>query len=80
MKVYLLQHAGDADDDAKVKIVGIYRSLFEAQEARSRAVGLKGFRDEAAGFSIDPYELGVDHWRDGFVRTLGGVVGPGAKA
>jgi hypothetical protein len=66
MKVYVLQHEHDRDGGSDVKIIGIYKTERAAEEARRRLGRAPGFRDHPEGFSIDAYELGQDHWTDGF--------------
>ena len=75
MNVYLLQHGDEVEGVIDVKVVGIFPSRAEAEEARARAIALPGFRDRPNGFSIDPYELGAGYWTTGFVsrRSGGGI-------
>jgi hypothetical protein len=63
--VFVLQHESSSED---VKLIGVYRSRADAVEARDRAAALPGFR-EGGEFTVDPYELGQDHWTSGF-RTV----------
>lgn len=73
MKVYILQHEHELDDDATdIKTIGIYRTEADARSARERLGEAPGFRDHRDGFSIDAYELGQDHWADGFTTRSGG--------
>lgn len=67
MRVYILQHAYGSDDAEEVKLIGVYRSERDAEQARIRAATLPGFSDHVEGFSVDAYELGRDEWTDGFV-------------
>ncbi len=67
MKVYVLQHEHELDDDVTdVKMIGVYRSEADALAARQRLSAAPGFQDDPDGFSIDAYELGRDYWTDGF--------------
>lgn len=67
MNVFLVMHAREkANGEEDLKLIGIYSSLAEAEDAVGRARELPGFRDSPAGFSIDRYELGRDHWTCGF--------------
>jgi hypothetical protein len=70
MTVYLLWHTHEfenGDDDAK--LIGIYASQADADEARTRVAGKPGFRDHPEGFEISPYEVGQDHWTEGYVTV-----------
>ncbi len=69
MKVYVLQHEHDLDGSSDVKMIGVYRTERDAAEARNRLSKAPGFRDHPDGFSIDRYELGQDHWTDGYVSV-----------
>ena len=69
MKVYLLWHSHDTDAEIDVKLIGVYSAEVRAVDARERFRQLTGFRDYPAGFSIDSYEVNVDHWQSGFVTT-----------
>jgi hypothetical protein len=67
MKVYVLQHEHDLDGDATdVKMVGVYATEADALAAQERMSAAPGFRDHREGFSVDAYEVGQDHWQDGF--------------
>ena len=69
MKVYVLQHEHDLDGSSDVKLIGVYRTEHDAVEARERLSKAPGFKDHPDGFAIDAYELGHDHWTDGFVSA-----------
>jgi len=74
--VYLLWHRHafeNGPDD--VKLIGVYDSALAARQARSRVGGQPGFRKYPEGFEISAYELGQDHWTEGFV-----VIDPSATA
>jgi len=65
--VFVLHHIRVGDeygDDAK--LIGIYRSRPNAEEAISRLSGQPGFSDHPTGFHIEEFELDKDHWREGF--------------
>lgn len=67
MIIYLLEHARENGDCVDIKRIGLYLTKSECQSAISRAKKLNGFKDFPDGFSISPYEVGVDHWKQGFV-------------
>jgi hypothetical protein len=68
--VFVLQHSYSVGDREEVKLIGVYASLAEAEAAVSRLVGQPGFIDHADGFNIDAYEIGLDHWQEGFVSIV----------
>lgn len=70
MKVYVVQHEYERDGVDEVKLVGIYRSAMDARSAVERISRLPGFADHPDGFSVDPYEVGLDHWTEGFSIVL----------
>lgn len=45
-----------------VKLIGIYRSLEMAQNAKTRSSVLPGFREALQGFNITEYAIGKDYW------------------
>jgi putative ABC transport system substrate-binding protein len=51
-----------------VKFIGVYSSEERARAAVDRAKQLSGFRDYPDGFSVDPYEVDMDHWTEGFLK------------
>jgi hypothetical protein len=73
MKVYVLQHEHELDDGSSdVKMIGVYRTEQDADAARKRLSAAPGFREHIDGFSIDAYELGQDHWAEGYVSVSSG--------
>ena len=72
--VYLLWYVRqwDEGDDTEL-LIGVYRSNEDASEAIGRLKAKPGFVDFPEGFEIHPYELGKDHWEDGYARMLGDV-------
>jgi hypothetical protein len=74
MKVYVLQHEHEHDDGSSdVKMIGVYPTERDAVKARERLSRAPGFRDCPDGFSIDPYEVGADHWTDGYTSVPSGT-------
>jgi hypothetical protein len=79
--VFLVQHLHvHADGDECVKIIGVYESRRAAEQAVGRLATQPGFRDypkiidplrddEEIGFYIDEYEVGEDHWSEGYVTV-----------
>jgi hypothetical protein len=74
--VFLLHHVR-ADDEYRedAKLIGVYRSQDNAEQAIARLVSQPGFSDYPQGFEIDKLRLDEDHWEEGFVR-LAGVLMP----
>lgn len=68
--VFVVQHSHEIADCEDVKMIGVYRSRSDADAAVSRLVRQPGFREYPSGFSIDEYEIGKDHWVEGFVTLL----------
>ena len=67
--VYLLWHTHQFEDgtDDDGKLIGVYASEQAAREAQARVNQQPGFRDHPEGFEIAPYEIGEDHWTEGYV-------------
>jgi hypothetical protein len=65
--VYIVQHCRDLDDGSEdVKFIGVYSSTEDAEDAVDRLRQKPGFFAYPDGFSIDRYEIGRDHWSEGF--------------
>jgi len=56
----------DTPDEEEL-LIGIYESEADARHAIERLRKQPGFVDAPDGFQINSYELGKDHWTDGFV-------------
>lgn len=66
--VYLLWHTHEFEngpDDEK--LIGVYESAFAARQAQTRVANQAGFRDHPEGFEVVAYEVGQDHWTEGYV-------------
>jgi hypothetical protein len=65
--VFVLQHARPKEDgDEDVKLIGVYSSRAAAKAAIARLREKPGFSEYPDDFDLDPYELDVDHWTEGF--------------
>ena len=64
--VYVLQHEYEQWGVDNVKFIGVYSTYQEAETAIKRLLPQPGFRNWPKGFTIDSYELNVDHWVEGF--------------
>jgi hypothetical protein len=83
--VFIVQHLHVHPDQREcVKLIGAYSTQDAAQAAIERLRLQPGFCDyprlidpssdeEESGFYIDEYELGQDHWTEGFVTMTPGV-------
>ena len=69
-RVFLLHHEYEWCDRDEIKLIGVYATQAEAELAIQRLQDQPGFRDWPDGFSIDRYQLGCDHWIEGFVTTV----------
>lgn len=68
MDVFLLWHIHEMPDgEEDVKLVGVYATEQDAEAAERRALRQPGFRDLPEGFQTDRYEVGKDHWTEGFI-------------
>jgi hypothetical protein len=68
--VYFLRHTHEderLENGEDVKLIGVYSSRVNAEEALLRSKMLKGFSDHQDGFEIDPYRLDQDQWTAGFI-------------
>lgn len=75
--VFIVQHLHMVPQDTdEVKMIGIYATREDAVEATQRLTALPGFRefpdivdyttDNRQGFHIEEYEIGKDHWQEGY--------------
>jgi len=70
--VYLLWHTHSDEallDGEDIKLIGVYTSKENAEEAQSRAEQLEGFKDHREGFEISCNEVNKDDWTSGFVTV-----------
>jgi hypothetical protein len=71
---YLLWYVREWDEGEDTELfIGVYRSEADATEAIGRLKGQPGFVAYPEGFEIHAYEVGKDHWTEGFTRMLGDV-------
>lgn len=72
-KVFILHHIHElpnGEDD--VKFIGVYRTNQDALSAIERAKILPGFSECPDGFDIQEYQVGKDHWVDGYHTYIPG--------
>ena len=72
--VYLLYYVREwVEGEDTELLIGVYRSKADATEAIERLKGQPGFVAHPEGFEIHDYEVGKDHWTEGFARMIGNV-------
>jgi homoserine kinase type II len=70
MDVYLLWHIHEMPDgEEDAKLIGVYASAEDAERAKRRVLPQPGFRDLPEGFQVSRYEVGRDHWTEGYVTV-----------
>jgi len=57
------------DDDDTELLIGVYQTEADALAAKERVKDQPGFREYPGGFTTSQYEIGQDHWTEGFVRS-----------
>lgn len=69
-RIFIVMHGHEfGDGHADVKMIGAFSTREKAEAAVSRLRTEPGFRDNPGGFHVEPYELDVDHWSEGFATT-----------
>ncbi|MHC8347907.1 DUF7336 domain-containing protein [Pseudomonas sp. RT4P38] len=71
--VYIVTHTNElpnGQDD--IKFIGVYESQTSAEDAVKRASLRAGFSENKDGFFIECFELGKDHWTEGFFTYVPG--------
>jgi hypothetical protein len=68
--VYLVYHVREMNPgEEDSKLIGVYSSRSEADEARIRSLKLPSFRKYPKGFIIDRYIINHDSWTSGFITV-----------
>lgn len=67
IKVFILQHVHVVGEREDVKLIGVYTTQKNANDAKNRSKKLPGFRKNLKGFSIDEYLVDEDYWTEGFI-------------
>jgi hypothetical protein len=66
-KVYLLWHTHPTGaNENNEKLIGVYATEETAAAAQRRFLGVPGFSSNPEGFEIVSYEVGMDHWTEGY--------------
>jgi len=69
---YLVQHEYEYPEEVDhVRFIGVFSSESKAVDLVDFLRKKPGFISHPDGFFIDPYEIGKDHWQDGFVTATG---------
>ncbi|REJ74903.1 MAG: hypothetical protein DWQ36_13915 [Acidobacteria bacterium] len=50
----------------EAKCLGVFSTREAAEHSIARLSSQPGFRDHPEGFVIDPYEVDLERWQDGF--------------
>lgn len=50
-------------------MIGVYASAEDAEHARQRVADQPGFSDLPDGFLVSRFEVGQDHWTEGYVTV-----------
>jgi hypothetical protein len=68
--VFVLQHSYEDGEHEETKFIGVYATVADAEAAIARVRDLPGFRNHRDAFTINAYEVGQDHWQEGFVSLV----------
>ncbi len=69
-EVFLLWHThidNRLENGEDFKLIGVYSSIKNAEEAINRTSKLEGFKNNLDGFEISAYKLDSDNWTSGFI-------------
>jgi hypothetical protein len=65
--VHLLWHTDMRGDE---KLIGVYRTVTDAQAAVERIKKKPGFSDEGGMFEVAEYRLNQDHWGERYIPAV----------
>lgn len=75
-QVFILHHIHKLPaSGVDVKVIGVYATKKDADEAIVRLTAQPGFREFPKEFTVDQYKIGEDHWTEGFIPITELVVG-----
>lgn len=69
MNVFILTHTREAEDEDDIqdtKIIGVYKTHDDANNAMNELSTKTGFIKYPNGFNIGEYPLNLTHWETGF--------------
>jgi hypothetical protein len=65
--IFILWHSHPTgNDELNEKLIGVYATAEDASSAIDRIKVQPGFRASLEGFEICRYEVGKDHWEEGY--------------
>ncbi len=65
-QIYIVEHSYELNGCDETKLVGIFSTLFKAQEIVEKYKSLPGFEDYQEDFFINKYEYNFTDWKEGF--------------
>lgn len=65
--VFIVWHTHETETSVDEKLIGVYATRREAEDAVDRLNVKPGFQDSPEGFDISEYTIGKDHWTEGYV-------------
>ena len=68
--VFVVQHSYEDGEHEETKFIGVYASVADAEAAVARLRDRPGFRNHRDAFTINAYEVGQDHWTEGFISLV----------
>ena len=68
--VFVVQHSYEDGEHEETKFIGVYASVADAEAAVARLRDRPGFRNYRDAFTINAYQVGQDHWTEGFVSLV----------
>ncbi len=69
MNVCILWHVRTIEGVDEEKLISVYSDETAAKAAINRLISKPGFRDCPDGFTMDNYEVGKDHWTEGYITV-----------
>jgi hypothetical protein len=68
--IFVLRHSYEVGDRDEIKLIGVYDSRGDAEAAATRLASKPGFREHPSGFHIAEFQIGKDHWTEGFSSVV----------
>lgn len=66
-EVFILHHVHElTTGEEDIKLIGVYSTQQEAEDALNRVKDKPGFCDDIKGFTVNSYKLNRDGWTEGF--------------
>ena len=67
--VFILYHSYDLEGCEETKLIGVYSSKDEADQAVTRLKDKNGFKYRPDAFVTSEYDINQDHWTEGFATV-----------